>query len=117
MDPGSEMIVIGVNQTMVVLVATQLSVLGLYLPPVFMRVVKVAPPQIIIFNCQSTLLCVPSAKSGALTLVIETPLSVFDCICHGVQNVHVLCSAPDDHFSARPDCRCVLHAHWVRWLW
>src|SRR5262249_17247826 len=60
---------------LVVLVAVQASVLGLYLPPVFQSSAPV-PPQIIISFPVQTATC-NSRESGALTVLVAVQPSVF----------------------------------------
>src|SRR6476646_7178908 len=61
---------------LVVLVAVQLSVLGLYLPPVFKGPIKgPSPPQTIISLPVQTALC-PSRAEGALVVLVAVQLSV-----------------------------------------
>ena len=59
---------------MVVLVATQLSVSGLYLPPVFRELVPSSPPQTIISLPAHTAGALRA--EGALVVVVATQLSV-----------------------------------------
>jgi hypothetical protein len=60
----------------VVLVAIQLSVLGLYLPPVFQYLpMKSTPPQIIISLPVHTAVC-PFRVEGALVVLVAVQLSV-----------------------------------------
>ena len=61
---------------LVVLVAVQLSVLGLYLPPVFkvVRCHHLRPRRS--FHCQSTLPCDRLGQSGALVVLVAVQLSV-----------------------------------------
>jgi len=61
----------------VVLVAVQLSLLGLYLPPVFK---PGAPPQTIISLSVHTALCCSRAK-GALLVVVLSNYPYWSCIC------------------------------------
>ena len=59
-----------------VLVAVQLSVLGLYLPPVLKsdEVIHIRPRRS--FHCRSTLPCEPFGQSGALVVLVAVQLSV-----------------------------------------
>ena len=59
---------------LVVLVAVQLSVLGLYLPPVFKRVLPSFRPRRS-FHCQSTLPCACIGAAGALVSVVGVHVS------------------------------------------
>ena len=61
------------------LVAVQLSVLGLYLPPVFKNAVISRPPQMIISLPVHTAVC-PSRGSGALVMLVSSNYSCWDCI-------------------------------------
>ena len=91
---------------LVVLVAVQLSVLGLYLPPVLKwpyRSISIHPRRS--FHCRSRLPCDRSGRGrvdragGCPTIRagIVSPASV--------RKVVDIISAPDDHFTAGPDCR------------
>ena len=91
---------------LVVLVAVQESVLGLYLPPVFNRPLVPTPPQTIISLPIQTAVCANRALGALVVLVAvqvfvlglyRPPVFKFD----GARS-H---SAPDDHFTAGPNCR------------
>ena len=58
------------------LVAVQLSVLGLYLPPVFNVTVRDLSRPRRSFQCRSTLPCDASRASGALIVLVAVQLSV-----------------------------------------
>ena len=60
---------------LVVLVAVQLSVPGLYLPPVFNGSCRQIRPRRS-FRCRSRLLCDAFAESGALVVLVAVQLSV-----------------------------------------
>ena len=90
-----------------VLVAVQLSVLGLYLPPVFRNWqlrYQSAPDDHFTAgpDCRVT-----SRAVGALVVLVAVQLSVLGLYLPPVfkTSVGVHCSAPDDHFTAGPDCR------------
>ncbi len=88
-------------------VATQLSVLGLYLPPVFKKV-PLSPPQIIISLPVHTAVWV-SRLSGALVVLVAVQLSVPGLYFPPVFTVPAnRKTAPDDHFTASPDTRVKL---------
>ena len=89
-----------------VLVAVQLFVLGLYLPPVFKNSCHHIHPKRS-FRCRSRLPCDRYRALGALVVLVAVQLfvpglyfpPVFDSCCQ--------CTAPDDHFAAGPHC-CVI---------
>ena len=91
---------------LVVLVAVQLSVLGLYLPPVLKSVGNAAAPPRRSFHCQSS--CRVSGPagggvSGASSCPTVGAGIVFAAgvrVNNGVDN-----SSPDDHFTASPNSR------------
>ena len=58
-----------------VLVAVQLSVLGLYFPPVLNELLKLDPPQTIISLPVQTAVCM-SRLEGALVMLVAVQLSV-----------------------------------------
>ena len=91
---------------LVVLVAVQLSVLGLYLPPVFKcRWYHHIHPRRS-FHCRSRLPCDRYRPAGALVVLVAVQLSVLGLYLPPVFNsCRVIISAPDDHFTAGPDCR------------
>jgi hypothetical protein len=60
---------------LVMLVAVQLSVLGLYLPPVFKSLLLSAPPQTIISLPLQTAVC-SSRAAGALVMLVAVQLFV-----------------------------------------
>ena len=60
---------------LVVLVAVQLSVLGLYLPPVFRVAADISPPRRS-FHCRSRLRCDTHRPVGALVVLVAVQLSV-----------------------------------------
>ena len=88
---------------LVKLVAVQLSVLGLYLPPVFTMMILPSPPQTIISLPVHTALCKARA-SAAFVVLVAVQLSVTGLYLPPVLKVSMpLRSAPDDHFAACPD--------------
>ena len=96
-----------------VLVAVQLSVPGLYLPPVFSisRPTSVSPPQTIISVPVQTAVA-PSRAEGALVVLVAVQLSVLGLYLPPVlKGVPGMPSAPNDHFTAGPDC-CVTDRAW-----
>ena len=86
-----------------VLVAVQLSVLGLYLPPVFRRsAVAIAAPDdhfAVGPNC-----CVTPTGSGRVNGAGGCP-TVGPGIISPASDANQPLAAPDDHFAAGPDCR------------
>src|SRR6266480_562311 len=86
------------------LVAVQLSVLGLYLPPVFNAPVSPNPPQTIIsLPPLHTPVC-PIRAEGALVMLVAVQVSVLGLyLPAGVQSVDAVKTAPDDHFTAGPN--------------
>ena len=89
------------------LVAVQLFVPGLYLPPVFksLATINIHPRRS--FHCQSTLPCEPLGQSGALVVLVAVQLFVLGLYLPPVFKVLPSSSStPDDHFTAGPD-RCV----------
>ena len=94
------------------LVAVQLFVLGLYLPPVYspQKFGSVSRPRRS-FHCQSTLLCDSFAAAGALVVLVAVQLSVLGLYFPPVLNRLVTIGpAPDDHFTAGPHCRVLNRA-------
>ena len=84
------------------LVAVQLFVLGSYLPPVF-KPSHHRPRRS--FHCRSRPPCDPSGM-GALVVLVAVQLSVLGLYLPPVlKSVASSASAPDDHFTAGPDCR------------
>ena len=98
---------------LVVLVAVQLSVLGLYLPAGVRnaRCRDILPQTIISLPVHTAVW--PPRASGALVVLVAVQLSVLGLyLPAGVQSAAIdLCggaqviSAPDDHFTAGPNCR------------
>ena len=90
-----------------VLVAVQLSVPGLYLPPVFKKAAIVYPAPDDHFaagpDCR-----VIVAAAGALVVLVAVQLFGAGIVSPaGVQiEPSALDAAPDDHFAAGPNCRC-----------
>ena len=83
-------------------VATQLFVFGLYLPPVFSLPVLPWPPRRP-YQSQSTPPC-DSRALGAPTVVVAIQLSVLGLYLPPVLKEPGAVSAPDDHLSASPHC-------------
>jgi hypothetical protein len=77
-----------------VLVATQLSMLGLYLPPVFRPTKKApSPPQTIISLPVQTAVC-SNRPSGALVVLVAVQLSVLGLYLPPVFKTEPLLSPP-----------------------
>ena len=97
---------------LVMLVAVQVSVLGLYLPPVF-KGVSLRPRQS--FHCRSTLPCVglEHRRVGGARGCPTVGLRIISAA--GVEIADVDRSAPDDHFAAGPNCCVNGIGQWVRW--
>ena len=90
----------------VVLVAVQLSVLGLYLPPVFtMEDVIISAPDdhfTVSPHC-----CVTISAMGASVVLVDIQLSVLGLYLPPVfKTPRRISTTPDDHFTAGPDCAC-----------
>jgi hypothetical protein len=87
--------------TPVVLVAVQLSVPGLYLPPVLLP----PPPQMIISLPVQTAMW-PARAPGALVILVAVQLSVLGLYLPPVLKKPLPAPPPpDDHFAASPNCR------------
>ena len=88
------------------LVGVQLSVLGLYLPPVFVSPESgLKPPQTIISLPVHTAVC-STRSSGALVVLVAVQLSVAGIVsAAGVQITAKIVAAPNNHFSASPHRR------------
>ena len=88
------------------LVAFQLFVSGLYLPPVFKwRLPSQLRPRRS-FRCQSTLPCDSNRAVGALVVLVAVQLFVPGLYLPPVFKSHCThLSSPDDHFIASPHCR------------
>ena len=84
-----------------VLVAVQLSVLGLYLPPVLESAVGVAPPQTIISLSVHTAVCKYRAE-GALVVLVAVQLSVLGSYLPPVLKKLLLPSAPPQTIISLP---------------
>ena len=90
------------------LVAVQLSVLGLYLPPVFSQTLTLPdPPQTIISLPVQTAVCTPRA-SGRVGGAGGCPTVGAGIVSAAGVQVAAVISAPDDHFTAGPH-RCVMY--------
>ena len=98
-----------------VLVAVQLSVPGLYLPPVFKRWQILRPRRS--FHCRSTLRCDDLGAAGALVMLVAVQLSVLGSYLPPVLRIEALAvkPAPDDHFTASPHCRVRDPEQQARW--
>ena len=100
---------------LVVLVAVQLSVLGLYLPPVFKAAGHHIRPRRS-FHCRSRLPCDRLGAAGALVVLVAVQLSVLGLYLPPVfKRAADHQSAPDDHFTAGPDCRVTSLGQRARW--
>ena len=94
--------------------AVQLSVLGLYLPPVF-KSCATSPPQTIISLPVQTAVC-PTRAAGALVVLVAVQLSVLGSYLPPVFKLSItIGSAPDNHFAAGPDRRVIESGHQARW--
>ena len=81
------------------LVAVQLSVMGLYFPPLL------PAPKMIISLPVQTAVCTDCA-AGALVVLVAVQLSVLGLYLPPVLKIGITVSAaPDDHFAAGPDRR------------
>ena len=90
---------------LVVLVAVQLSVLGLYLPPVFESRQKALHPRRS-FHCRSRLPCDRIGQWARWSCWWLSSYPCWDCISRRCSNMQEPShSTPDDHFTAGPDCR------------
>jgi hypothetical protein len=86
----------------VVLVAVQLSVLGLYLPPVFQNLPMIStPPQTIISLPVHTAVCL-ARKEGALVVLVAVQLSVIGLYLPPVLKKFPLLSAPPQTIISLP---------------
>ena len=90
------------------LVAIQLFVPGLYLPPVFKKTWSSHPPQMIISLPVQTAMCYVSTR-GALVVLVAVQLSVPGLYLPPVFKAKLPDkSAPDDHLATGPDCRVLV---------
>ena len=87
---------------LVVLVAVQLSVLGLYLPPVFIPAFH--PKRS--FHCQSRLPCDCSRPEGALVVLVAVQLFVLGLYLPPVFKVPAMCIRPKRSFHCRSRLPC-----------
>ena len=85
------------------LVGVQLSVLGLYLPPVLKPASGLRPRRS--FRCRSTPLCAGIGHRARWWCWWQSNCRCWDCICRQCSDGDGVGSAPDDHFAAGPDCR------------
>ena len=90
------------------LVAVQLSVSGLYLPPVFNSRCRHCRPRQS-FRCRSRLRCELPGK-GALVVLVAVQLSVVGIISSSGIQISESSATPDDHFAASPHCRVIAAA-------
>ena len=82
--------------------------LGLYLPPVFKRRCRHIRPRRS-FRCRSRLPCDRLGAAGALVVLVAVQLSVLGLYLPPVlKSADAVISAPDDHFTAGPDCRVIV---------
>ena len=97
------------------LVAVQLSVLGLYLPPVLNTLLPSLHPRRS-FRCRSTL---PCDSLGQRARWWCWWLSNYPCLGLYLPPVFkglvAIVSTPDDHFAAGPDCRVISLGQRARW--
>ena len=92
------------------LVATQLSVPGLYLPPVFTSLLPLNPAQTIISLPVQTAVWRARA-SGALVVLVFVHLLLPELyLPASIKNAVGIKSAPDDHLAACPNCRVSVSA-------
>ena len=93
---------------LVVLVAVQLSVLGLYLPPVFKCAVVITLRPRRSFHCRSKLPCDRIGQQARWSCWWLSSCPCWDCISRRCSKRCRTSSAPDDHFTAGPDCRVIV---------
>ena len=93
-----------------VLVAVQLSVLGLYLPPVFKTSCRYPVHPRRSFHCRSRLPCVSLGQRARWWCWWLSNYPCWDCISRRCSDRAVVShSTPDDHFTAGPHC-CVIES-------
>ena len=98
------------------LVAVQLSVPGLYLPPVFKKylIIPSAPDDHLAAGPDCRMIV---SRRGALVVLVAVQLSVPGLYLPPVFNGKLpIKSAPDDHFTTSPDCRVNRVGHLARWI-
>ena len=106
---------IGAVGALVVLVAVQLSVLGLYLPPVFKRRQRHIHPRRS-FHCRSRLPCDRLGQWARWSCWWLSNYPCWDCISRRCSKwLGAIKSTPDDHFTAGPDCRVMRLGQRARW--
>ena len=95
------------------LVAVQLSVLGLYLPPVLKALLLLLFRPRQSFRCQSRLPCEMFGQWARWSCWWLSNYPCWDCISRRClkSRCAVVVSAPDDHFTAGPDCRVTVSAN------
>ena len=102
---------------LVVLVAVQLSVLGLYLPPVLKSwpvTLTVHPRRS--FHCRSRLPCDDSAQMGALMVLVAVQLSVLGLYLPPVlKRCQRYLLHPRRSFHCRSRLPCDRLGQWARW--
>ena len=106
--PDCRVTVLGQSGALVVLVAVQLSVSGLYLPPVFKVLLTIisAPDDHFTAGPHCRVKCL--GQSGALVVLVAVQLSVLGLYLPPVFRYSAaISSAPDDHFTAGPHCRVI----------
>ena len=109
---------LGAVGALVMLVAIQLSVLGLYLPPVLSRRCHQFRPRRS-FQCRSTLLCDQYRAEGALIVLVAVQVSVLGLYLPPVFKIGITTAnpPPHDHFTAGPHCRVRRLAQRARCCW
>ena len=88
---------------MVVLVGAQLSMLALYLPPVFKSVLLPTPPQTIISLPVHTAVWA-LRPSGTFVLLVAVQVIRVGIVSPAGVQTEGIGAAPDDHFTAGPHC-------------
>ena len=90
------------------LVAAQLLVPGLYLPPVLKTLGAIALRPTRSFRCQSTLPCDSIGQLARWSCSWPSNCWCRDCIFRRCSNrTQSSSTTPDDHFAASPDCRVI----------
>ena len=87
------------------LVAVQLFVPGLYLPPVFKKLEPCPPPQTIISLPVQTAVCSCRAEGALIVVVAVQRIRAGIVSPASVRTAAGVNSTPNDHFTAGPDCR------------
>ena len=87
-----------------------------YLPPVLTVTGTVAIHPRRSFHCRSRLPCDSLGAAGALVVLVAVQLSVPGLYLPPVfEDAVGISSAPDDHFTAGPDCRVTVSGSRARW--